>query len=94
MGEAMTLTLEASDVSGQKKAKVGNVPLRASIGELVSSLLAKLNLPRNDSQGHPLRYQALLEREQRHLLDSEVIGESIKEDDRIVLQPNIDAGIN
>lgn len=87
-----TISLLASDVSGQKKVKAGAVPPDATIGELVQGLLAKMGLATNDAQGHPLTYRALLEREGRHLNGSEIVGDALRQDDHIVLHPNIDAG--
>ena len=84
--------LEVSDVSGQKTATVSDVPGDASIGELVEQLLEELRLTRNDSSGRPLTYHARLDREGRHLLSSERAGEALRSGDRLVLQPNIDAG--
>ncbi len=84
--------LEVSDVSGQKTATITEVPPDASIGELVEQLLAELRLTRNDSSGRPLTYYARLDREGRHLLHSELVGEALQSGDRLVLQPNIDAG--
>ena len=84
--------LQASDVSGQNMAKVNDVPLDSSVGELIQSVLAEMELPRNDASGRPLTYQALLRREGRHLHTSELVGDALKDDDSIVLQPNIDAG--
>lgn len=84
--------LEVSDVSGQKTATVSDVPSDASVGELVEQLLAELRLTRNDTSGRPLTYHARLEREGRHLMPSELVGNALLSGDRLVLQPNIDAG--
>jgi hypothetical protein len=84
--------LEVSDVSGQKTATVNDVPADASIGDLVDQLLEELRLTRNDASGRPLTYHARLDREGRHLLSSEQAGTALKSGDRLVLQPNIDAG--
>jgi len=84
--------LEVSDVTGQKTATVSDVPADASIGEIVEQLLSELNLTRNDTSGRPLTYQARLDREGRHLQSSERAGEALQSGDRLVLQPNIDAG--
>lgn len=97
MGQAVTtmgmgIKLKASDVSGQKMANVRDVPLDSTVGEMVQGILSQMNLPRNDSGGRPLNYHALLEREGRHLHASETVGDALQQDDRIVLQPNIDAG--
>ena len=84
--------VEVSDVSGQKTATVNDIPADASIGELVEQLLEDLRLTRNDTSGRPLTYHARLDREGRHLLSSERAGEVLQSGDRLVLQPNIDAG--
>ena len=74
--ENQTIGILVSDVSGQKRSQVGNVPTHATVGALIQGLLAEMNLPKNDVSGRPLTYHARLEREGRHL----------------VLQPNVDAG--
>lgn len=84
--------LEVSDVSGQKGMTVSGVPADASVGELVEQLLAEMRLTREDVSGRPLTYQARLEREGRHLHASERVGDALQTGDRLVLQPNIDAG--
>ena len=86
------IELQASDVSGQKLADVKNVPADSTVGELIQGLLAQMELPANNPAGRPLSYHARLEREGRHLHATEVIGEALQPHDRVVLQPNIDAG--
>ena len=94
MGQAaaMTLGLRVSDVSGQKTVRASAVPVSFTVGELVQKLIAKMGLARNDVEGRPLHYQARLEREGRHLNGAETVGDALREDDEIVLTPNIDAG--
>jgi len=89
---AMTLGLRVNDVTGQKSSRASAVPLSSTIGELVQGLLAKMGLARNDSEGRPLQYYARLEREGRHLNGSELVGDSLQEDDELTLTPNIEAG--
>jgi hypothetical protein len=84
--------LDVSDVSGQKSARLSDVPADASIGEIIEQLLSELDLPKNDTSGRPLTFQARLDREGRALLASERAGEALRSGDRLVLQPNIDAG--
>ena len=84
--------LQISDVSGQKMANVSNVPPDATVGELIQGLLSQMSLPQNDVGGHPLTYHARLEREGRHLHATEIVGEALQTGDKVVLQPNIDAG--
>ncbi len=95
MGKPQTMTglrIEASDVSGQKVVSVPDVPPDATVGELVRGLLPLMDLPENDAVGQKLTYQARLEREGRHLHASELVSDALRTDDRLVLQPNIDAG--
>lgn len=89
----LEIPLEFSDVSGQKNFSVGNAPATSTVGELVQEMIGRMNLPRNDTSGRPLTYQARSEREGRHLNASEVIGDAVKSGDRLTLQPNIDAGL-
>jgi hypothetical protein len=84
--------LEISDVSGQKGATVRNLPGDTTVGELIETLLRELDLSHDDPDGRPVTYQARLEREGRHLLASERAGDALQSGDRLVLQPNIDAG--
>lgn len=86
------LNLTVSDVSGQKQHEVSKAPLDARVRDLIEGLLPQMRLPRADAQGRPLTYYARLEREGRHLHGSEILGEALQADDRLVLQPNIDAG--
>lgn len=86
------INLEASDVSGQKRSKASRVPPGYTVGELVEALIDGMRLPRNGANGAPLVYQARLEREGRHLHSSELVGQALREQDHIVLHPNIDTG--
>ena len=88
----MTMGLRVSDVSGQKAARASAVPASFTVGELVQKLVTKMGLALNDVDGRPLNYQARLEREGRHLNGSERVGDALRDDDEIVLTPNIDAG--
>ena len=89
MGKAETaagITLEASDVTGQKVVRVPNVPPDATVGELLRGLLSKMQLPEN------VPYQVHLSREGRHLHASERVADALQTGDQVVLQPSIDAG--
>lgn len=83
---------EVSDVTGQKVLAVSGVADDVTIGELIQELLGRMRLPANDAAGRPLSYHARLDREGRHLQSAEQVGASVKPGDRIVLQPNVDAG--
>lgn len=89
MANTQTMTgisLQASDVSGQKIVTVPSIPLDATVGELTRGLLAKMQLPDN------IPYQVRLERQQRHLHASERVADALETGDKVVLQPSIDAG--
>ncbi len=92
MGKPETIALHAQDVSGQKVGHARAVPVDATVGEFIQEMLGQMRLPANDSGGRPLTYHALLEREGRHLHATESVGDALQQDDRVVLQPNIDAG--
>ena len=87
-----TLSLSVSDFVGQRRARLSAVPRLSTIGELITSLVPKLELPEVNVEGRPLHYQARLEREQRHVHVSELVGEALQDEDEITLTPNIDAG--
>lgn len=89
---ATALNFVAFDVSRQRKVKVRNVPPDATVRDVVQGLLRRMNLVRNDVEGQPLQYRALLDSEGRHLHDSELVGDAIAPDSEIVLQPRINAG--
>jgi hypothetical protein len=86
------ISLTVSDVSGQKLFRVPKAPPEATVGELVQNLLSQMHLPANDTNGQPLAYQARLEREGRHLHAAERVGDALEAGDKLMLQPNIDAG--
>jgi hypothetical protein len=90
---APEIALEVSDASGQRVVNVSNVPTANTVGELIAELVGKMGLPKNDSTGAALTYQALSQREQRHLNASERIGDALENLDQIKLTPNIDAGM-
>jgi hypothetical protein len=84
--------LEVSDVTGQKRADVTGADPQATVEELIEGLLPEMGIHRTDSEGRPLTFQIRLEREGRHLLGSERLGDALKNGDQLTLQPNIDAG--
>ena len=90
--EAPGIDLMVTDVSGQKTARVVEVPRDASVGEVIQRSLDRLRLAHNDPAGRSLTYQARLEREARRLFASELVGEALLPGDQLVLEPNIDAG--
>ena len=90
--ERPVLRLQVHDASRQKRLMVEDVPPEATVGEVVQSLLAELGLPVQDAEGTPLSYQALLDREQRHVHATERVGDALQTDDSLTLHPNIQAG--
>jgi hypothetical protein len=84
--------IQASDVTGLNQVAIDDLPTDTSIGEMLDGLVPRMQLPRNDSAGRPLTYHARLDREGRSLNRSERVGDVLLQDDRVVLQPNIDAG--
>ncbi len=92
MSATATMDFTATDISGQREVKVSGVSPDATVRELVKGLLGKMGLVQNDVTGQPLEYRALLEREGRHLFDSELVGDALSPEDKITLQPKINAG--
>lgn len=86
------LKLIASDISEQKQVEVQDIPSDADVQEVLDAIVRQMELPPNDVEGRPLLYQALLPREGRHLRGDEKIGDVLQQNDRIILQPNIEAG--
>jgi len=84
--KATVLSLEVSDVSGQRVIRRDDVSSDMTVGELVRSLLAEMRLPDN------VPYQLRLDREARHVNYSERVSEALQTGDRVTLQPSIDAG--
>jgi hypothetical protein len=92
MAASAGLDLRAQDVTGQKRVRVSGVANDTTVRELVQGLLKKMGLMGQDVSGHPLEYRARLDREGRHLHDSELVRDALHPDDEIVLQPKINAG--
>ena len=88
-----TLTIEASDVSRQKRVNVSDLPGDVTVGELVQSLLDEMKMPQVDTEGRPLSYYVRSEREGRQLHASETVGEALQPGDQVTLPPNIEAGL-
>jgi hypothetical protein len=87
-----TVSFTASDVTGQKHVAVRDVPVSVSVGEMIDSLLPRMQLQHVDREGQPVHYDARLEREARHLQRSELVGEVLQADDHLTMHPRILAG--
>jgi hypothetical protein len=87
-----TTTFTATDVSQQRLATAKDVPDDATVAEVIENLLSQLDMPRNDADGQALTYRARNEREGRFLQTHERVGDAVRSGDRLMLQPNIDAG--
>ncbi len=92
MPESATIKITASDISGQKKEEFSDIPSDASIKEVVEKMVSEMNIPRNDPNGNSLSYQAFLDRQGRHLNPSEIVSDTLEQDDSLVLHPRINAG--
>lgn len=87
-------SVRASDVTGQRQVNVGDVRSDTTVGELLDGLVPRMQLPRTDSGGQPLTYHVRLDREGRHLNRAERVGDALSPDDKLTIQPRIDAGGN
>jgi len=89
---ATKLNLTARDVSGQRRFQLREVRADTTVHELLSNLVQRLGLPARDSVGAPQAFHAFLERDGRHLRSSEAVGEALRNDDELVLHPDVQAG--
>ena len=90
MGSTATLSVRVEDSTGQIRRRARGVPSDATVGDFMSSLLRDMRLPGNDSQGRPLTYAARANGES--LLESDRVGDVLKEDDMVTVTPNVTAG--
>jgi hypothetical protein len=86
------MTIEAIDLSGQNAIRLRRFPAEHTVGELVTTAVARMGLRPNDPEGRPYTYQARHEASGQALFVSEVVGDVLKDGERIRLAPNIDAG--
>lgn len=89
---AEKLSFTARDASGQRRFRVKEVRTDTTMQELIGSLSQKLGLPAKDPTGAPQAFHAFLERDGRHLRASETVGDALRNDDEIVLHPDVQAG--
>jgi hypothetical protein len=90
----MDTDFEISDALGQKVLAIRQLPSDTTVGELVANLTRQLGLPPSDPEGRVLTYHARSDREGRHLHGTERVADAVQRGDRVVLQPNIDAGLH
>lgn len=83
---------EVSDVSGQNVRRVEAVPPGTKVSDLIARLIGLMGLPTRDPSNREFTYHARSDSEGRHLLGSEDVADAVRPGDRIVLQPNVDAG--
>ena len=89
---AMKLNLTARDASGQRKYALRDVRADTTVQDLIRRLVPRMGLPAEDSTGTPQAFHAFLERDGRHLRASEAIGDALKDEDEIILHPDVQAG--
>jgi hypothetical protein len=89
-----SVSLLALDVTGQKSVNITGFPRDATVAELVRHAVPRLRLPLQESDGRPMAYHALLEREGRHLFATETVGDVLSnvEQDRVILESSVTAG--
>lgn len=90
MSATATLSLKVEDSTGQIRRRARGVPADATVGDFMGSLLRELRLPANDTQGRPLTYAARANGE--GLLESDRVGDVLREDDTVTLTQNVTAG--
>jgi hypothetical protein len=86
------LNLKARDATGQRQYSVHDLRGDTTVQELIHRLVPQMGLPAMDSTGTPQSFHAFLERDGRHLHSSERVGEALRQDDEIILHPDVQAG--
>ena len=86
------LSFRAMDATGQKCLNLRSVPANATVGEVLEGLLGQMSLPRNSPAGEPVCYQVRSDRLGRHLHPSELVADTIQEDDKVSVLPDMSAG--
>ena len=86
------IDFNVADATGQKTTRVTGIDRERTVGDMLREVLPSLRLPATDSTGRPVVFRARLEREGRYLNESEVLGDVVQPEDRVTLQPNIEAG--
>jgi hypothetical protein len=89
---AMKLNLTARDVTGQRRFSVRGLSVHTTVQELIRGLVPRMGLPAEDATGAPQSFHAFLERDGRHLRSSETVGDALRDQDEIVLHPDVQAG--
>jgi hypothetical protein len=84
------LTIRATDVTGQRIVRLRDVG-EETIAELMDRILPAMGLPAVVG-GRDVSYSLRLEREGRHLHASEDAHSVLKNEDEVLVSPNIDAG--
>lgn len=88
----LNYAFEVSDATGQKVLSISDLPDSSTVGDVMPSVIAKMGLPAIDRENRQVTYHPRLDREGRHLLGSERVADAVQPGDRVVLQPNVDAG--
>jgi len=78
-------------MTGQR-SYVTELPLEASWGEAFGRILDRLHLPANPGDGEETVWTARLDREGRHLHNSEIVGDVLEPNDALTIQRDIAAG--
>ena len=88
------LNLYVRDVSGQRSARVPKVPGDMYIDQFVRRITHRMGLAAEDATEQPQAYHLYLDEkgEARHLGGGEVVGAVLKDDQTVVLHPDIQAG--
>jgi hypothetical protein len=91
-GNGNGLDIEVTDVTGQRRKRLLGYPADATVREMLGDMVDQLELSRTNPAGAPLVYHGRLQREARHLHNSEIVGEALQTGDVISLHPKINAG--
>jgi len=86
-----TITVRVQDMSGQREFVAKGVRTDVSWGEAMNGILAGMSLPTNTPTSETV-LTGRLEREGRHLHDSEIVGDALCDQDLVRLEQEVSAG--
>jgi hypothetical protein len=86
-----TLTLEVEDFTGQIRRRVRDVPLDATVADLINGSKRELNMAEVDASGRPIQYGAQTARGET-LNGSDRLGDVLEDNETITLTKSVTAG--
>ena len=86
-----TITINATDVTGQRRVAL-KTRRDATVGELIGEVGSRRRLFQEDAENRPITWHARDESRGVALRRSQIVGEALRDQDSVRLQPEISAG--